>query len=100
MFKVDNSTGVTTSLNQTKHTPANLTKGLKFEFTATATDSNSRIRIFPSLTAQSFYIDKVVLIDLTKEKKNYRLLRIKGSIYPGTFIQTLTLREKLDTESD
>lgn len=72
---------------------------ITLEFTATLSDNNSILWIKPNATSQSFYLDKANLIDLTVERKQYRIMRIVGSMMPGTFIQTLTLREKTATET-
>lgn len=79
---------------------ANTWRTLAFEFTAQATDSASILRIHLEMTAlHNFYIDKAKLIDLTQNRKEYRLMRVRGSMMPGSFIQKLTLREKTANET-
>ena len=81
------------SLTTIKNLSANIWKVLSAEFTAAATDDNSKMIITPEAILQSFYVDEVSIIDLTLERKSYRLVRIQGSMMPGSYIQTLTLRE-------
>jgi len=98
--QVYNSTLVTVSKNTYKIIPANIWKGFACDFTALATDANSVLRIFLTNSAvHSFYLDRVKLINLSKELKNYRVMRIQGSMLPGSFIQTLTLREVTASET-
>jgi hypothetical protein len=78
---------------------ANVWNTRKFEFTATETDEHSTLIFKPDLLeTHSFYVERVSIIDLTIEQKNYRLMRIQGSMRPGSFVQTLTLREVTDSE--
>ncbi len=97
---IRNSTELTTSLNTTFEIPtADAWKIFKFEFTAGATDPLSIIGITPTSVAQSLYFDNFKLIDLTIERKEYRIMRIQGSVLPGSFVQILTLREKTANET-
>jgi hypothetical protein len=97
--KVQDSNNANESTSQYKTIPQNETITAKFEFTAAATDNNSRVRIFPEAGYQDTYFDHFRLIDLTIERKQYRVMRIQGSMLPGSFIQALTLREKTDAET-
>jgi len=76
-----------------KNLTANIWKTLSAEFTAAASDEDSKVVLTPEEKLQSFYVDEVQIIDLTLERKSYRLVRIQGSMMPGSYIQTLTLRE-------
>ena len=93
------SAGAANGLNTSKYIRADAWKTLQFEFTATTTDHNSQLRVQPASQAHTIYFDQFRLIDLTLERKQYRIMRIQGSILPGTFIQTLTLREKTTAET-
>ena len=77
----------------------NAWKTAVFEFTGVTTDHNSVLKITPETEVQSIWFDKFRLYDLTLERKQYRLMRIQGSVMPGSFIQTLTLREKTAAET-
>ncbi len=87
------------SLNAMPTIPANTWKMIAFEFTAVVTDNNSYLWVKPQTVAQDFYVDQAKLVDLTVERKQYRIMRIVGSVLPGSFIQTLTLREKTAAET-
>ena len=93
------SAAAANGLNTDKYIRADAWKVLQFEFTATTTDHNSQLRIQPASQAHTIYFDQFKLIDLTLERKQYRIMRIQGSVLPGSFIQTLTLREKTDAET-
>lgn len=86
-------------LNSDKYIREDVWKTLQFEFTATTTDHNSQLRIQPASQAHTIYFDEFRMIDLTLERKQYRIMRIQGSVLPGSFIQTLTLREKTTAET-
>lgn len=96
---VENSAGSTESLNQRKVITAGKLNTCQFEFNASATDPNSVLRIIMEAAVQVTRFDKFRLIDYTIYKKNYRLMRIQGSMFPGSFVQTLTLREVTDAET-
>lgn len=81
------------SLTTIKNLSANIWKTLNAEFTAAASDTDSKVVLTPEAIVQTFYIDEVKVIDLTLERKSYRIVRIQGSMMPGSYIQTLTLRE-------
>lgn len=68
-------------------------------FTAVETDDHSILHFFPALFGQEIWFDAFSLIDLTMSKKSYRIMRIQGSLLPGSFVQTLTLREKTTAET-
>lgn len=88
------------SLDATRTITANIWETLKFEFTAAATDADSKLRIHLDMDdVQEFWVDDCDLFNLTKERKQYRIMRIQGSMLPGSFIQTLTLREKTAQET-
>lgn len=75
-------------------------KLIKMTFTALNTDDNGVLWLnLPATAVYQFRADRVRIYDLTKEKKEYRLMRIQGSMRPGSFVQTLTLREKTAAES-
>lgn len=74
-------------------------KATSFDFTAVQTNENAQLRITPASLLQDIWFDKFRLIDLTLEKKQYRIMRIQGSVLPGSFIQILTLREKTANET-
>lgn len=93
------SGGSSNGLNSNKYIRADVWKTLQFEFTATTTDHDSQLRVQPASQAHTIYFDEFKLIDLTLERKQYRVMRIQGSVLPGSFIQTLTLREKTDAET-
>jgi peptidoglycan/xylan/chitin deacetylase (PgdA/CDA1 family) len=97
-IKLDNSTGVTTNSETWHGLVHDTTTTIKVEFTALATDDASRIHLAPTI-GMSAYFDDVTLIDLTEERKQYRVMRIQGSLIPGSFVQTLTLREKTASET-
>lgn len=97
--KMETSGGASQGLNQTYSIEANRWTTKRFDFTALSTNLNNYLRVFPQATNQNFYIDNVSLIDLTRERKEYRIMRIQGSVVPGSFIQTLTIREKTSQES-
>mgnify|MGYP000898356396 CR=1 FL=1 len=98
--KIQDSNLANQSESITKPIPANTWTPFNFKFTAAATDPESVIRITLNMESiQTFYIDKVRMIDLTIEQKQYRIMRIQGSMLPGSFVQTLTLREKTDAET-
>lgn len=96
---IDNSSEDNKSLQQTKHIPANNFVQLKFNFSGVETDSLSKLIITLAAGIQTTYFDKFKLIDLTANTRQYRLMRIQGSLKPGGFIQTLTLREKTAAET-
>lgn len=98
--KMQNSTGLTVSLNSDADIlEANTWQTIKKEFTAGASDDDSVLRLLIYATPQSIWFDKFNLIDLTIERKEYRIMRIQGSVLPGSFIQILTLREKTANET-
>lgn len=97
--RVENSGGGTTSLNQNKVITANAWQTVKFEFTASASDDNSVLRVILQASVQEVWFDKFRLIDLTMHRREYRIMRIQGSVLPGSFIQILTLREKTANET-
>lgn len=97
--KMTDSTAATVSLNQAISIAADRWEKLSFEFTAGVSDFHSILSVILANQEQEFWIDTLRLIDLTKERKEYRLMRIKGSLLPGSFIQTLTLREKTTAET-
>ncbi len=94
-----NRSYTTNGLNARPTIAANVWKTFAYEFTALETDNDSFLLIKPSAIAHQFYVDGAKLINLTKERKQYRIMRIQGSVLPGTFVQTLTLREKTATET-
>lgn len=99
-IEIYNSGLTTPSLSTTRYVPANTWKGIKDDFTCAVTDDNSILRIHLSNDADhDAYIDKVRIVNLTKELKSYRIMRIQGSLLPGSFIQTLTLREVTASET-
>ena len=77
----------------------NTWKQTHFEFTALETNFDAQIRITPESLLQNIYFDNFKLIDLTLERKEYRIMRIQGSVLPGSFVQILTLREKTANET-
>lgn len=87
------------SLNTSPSLYANTWKTVAAEFTAVKTDTNSSIWVKPQTVPHDFYVDKVFLTDLTLNRKEYRIMRIQGSMLPGSFVQTLTLREKTTAET-
>lgn len=88
------------SLNDTASiTIANRWQNLRLEFTALETNKQSQLRVYPEAIDQTLYLDNFNLIDLTNEQKIYRVMRIQGSILPGSFVQSLTLREKTTAET-
>lgn len=90
----------TQSLDKVATVVADTWKQFAWTFTAQATDLDSKLRIHLNMDAvQDFYVDDVVLLNLTKEEKEYRLMRIKGSMRPGSFTQELTLREITESET-
>jgi len=95
---VQNSAQSVTSLNKYKVITANAWNTIQFEFTGGATDPNSLLRIVMQAAVQETRFDKFRMIDYTIYKKSYRIMRIQGSMFPGSFIQTLTLREVTDAE--
>lgn len=97
--KIQNTAESVLHLNQTGDLEANEWKIFSYEFTALATDDLAKLSIYPYIAIQSFYADNFKLINLTKERKQYRIMRIVGSLLPGSFIQTLTLREKTASET-
>lgn len=98
--KVQDSALANQAANENRLLPADTWTPFNFEFTAVATDVASVIRITLNMTSiQNFYIDRCILINLSKEKKQYRIMRIQGSLLPGSFVQNLTLREKTDAET-
>lgn len=100
VFDMQDSALANPSLAATRHITANIWETLKFEFTAAATDTNSKLRIHLDMNdVQEFWIDNCELFSLTKERKQYRVMRIQGSMLPGSYIQTLTLREKTAQET-
>ena len=97
---VTDSSLASDSLDVNRYVVADTWIPLKFDFTAVATDTDSKLRIDLNMDAvQEFYIDDVFLINRTFEEKEYRIMRIKGSFRPGGFKQTLTLREKTAAET-
>jgi hypothetical protein len=97
---IRNSTGASISYNATRDIlAADTWQTIKVEFTAVATDPLSILGITPTSLDQSFYVDKFNMIDLTVERKEYRIMRIQGSVLPGSFVQILTLREKTANET-
>lgn len=98
--KVLDSGGGNGSLNSDKYLVDAKFKTFQFEFTGAITDHNSQIRIQPASAEQILYFDQFRLIDLTLDRKQYRIMRIQGSMFPGSFIQTLSLREFTPAESD
>lgn len=97
--RIQNSGGGTTSLNQNKVITANEWQTIKFEFTASASDDNSVLRVVMQASIQEMWFDRFRLIDLTLHRRQYRIMRIQGSVLPGSFVQTLTLREKTANET-
>lgn len=91
--RVFDSAGGNSSLNAYRYLVADTPELLKFDFTGAASDDNSQLRIILDASVHNFYIDRVILINLSKERKSYRLVQIKGDMRPGSFLQTLTLRE-------
>jgi len=87
------------SLNVSPSVYANTWKTIAFEFTAVKSDNNSSLWIKPQTVPHDFYVDKVNLFNLTKDRKEYRVMRIQGSMLTGSFVQTLTLREKTAAET-
>lgn len=99
-IKMQESTLTTDSVNITRHLLADTWKQIHYEFTAQATDADSKLRIFLDMDdVQEFWLDEVELFNLSKERKQYRVMRIQGSMLPGSFVQTLTLREKTSSET-
>lgn len=95
-----NIAGTEISLNSTASiTVANRWQNLRLEFTAVETNKKSELRVYPEAIDQTLYLDNFCLIDLTNEQKIYRVMRIQGSILPGSFVQSLTLREKTSAET-
>jgi hypothetical protein len=70
-----------------------------FTFTPTTTDNASRLVIHLPDDANTFRFDDANLLDLTSEQLSYRVMRIQGSMNPGSYVQTLTLREKTAAET-
>ena len=98
-FKLQDILGTTIDLDDTKMAYANIWKIISATFTATFSGSDAELFIQPNVSEiMDIYIDQVVLIDLTVEQKSYRLMRIQGSMMPGSFLQTLTLREIAEGE--
>ena len=98
--KVQNAAGSQISLNSSYGLKyADTWKTASFEFTALETNAVSELRITPETAVQTIYLDKFRLYDLTQEMKEYRIMRIQGSLLPGSFLQTLTIREKTATET-
>ncbi len=79
--------------------PAGTWTKMVHRFTATATALSGQIVIRFPTAGNTIRIDDAKLIDVTLETKQYRIMRIKGSMFPGSYIQTLTLREKTATET-
>jgi len=97
---MQNIAGTQVSLNDTASiTIVDRWQNLRLEFTAVETNKKSELRIYPETTDQILYLDNFNLIDLTNEQKIYRVMRIQGSILPGSFVQSLTLREKTSAET-
>lgn len=96
---ITDSTWLTQSLNANPTILADRWTTITYEFTAQATDNDSYLWIKVLTGSQDFYLDKFNLINLTTERKQYRIMRIQGSILPGSFIQTLTLREVTSAET-
>lgn len=97
---MQNIAGTQISLNDTAPiTIANRWQNLRLEFTALETNKQSQLRVYPEAIDQTLYLDNFNLIDLTNEQKIYRVMRIQGSILPGSFVQSLTLREKTTAET-
>jgi len=93
------STQANISLSDSFEVTQNQWKSPAFEFTALATDTNSYLIFIIPGDVQNIYFDNFKLINLTRERKQYRIMRIQGSMTPGSFIQTLTLREKTTAET-
>lgn len=96
---IEDHTQTTTINLADKDIPANIWTQFKVVFTPAISDETALLRIRFENVSQNFWVDDFKMYDLTKEMKAYRVMRIKGSIFPGTFIQTLTLREKTDNEN-
>lgn len=99
-FRVTNNAGDTETINESWPLAADSTKVFKIEFTPTYTENDAILEITFSPEAQELYFDDARLIDLTLERKEYRVMRIIDSQLAGSYIQTLTLREKTASESD
>lgn len=97
--RVDDSASANNSLDTTKVLSADTWETINVTFTGAASDKNSQLRLLPDQVVQNFYADRFRLIDLTLDRKQYRIMRIQGSLVPGSFVQTLTLREKTDAET-
>lgn len=82
-----------------KYIPAQTWTKYKFTFTSTVTDSAAQMVVRIPVDPNTMRFDDVHVIDLTDETKQYRVMRIQGSLKPGGFIQTLTLREKTAAET-
>lgn len=99
-MRVYESTETILQGQQTRFIASGAWKVIKMEFTALNDDDNGILWLnIPATTPYQFRVDRVRIYDLTKEKKLYRLMRIQGSMRPGSFVQTLTLREKTASES-
>jgi len=96
---IEDQTQTTTISLSVKEIPANIWTQFKVIFTPVASHQAALLRIRFENVSQNFWADDFKLYDMTKELKQYRVMRIKGSVFPGTFIQTLTLREKTDNEN-
>lgn len=82
-----------------KYVPASTWTKYKFNFTPNVTDSAAQMVVRIPTDPNTMRFDDVHVIDLTNESKQYRIMRIQGSLKPGGFIQTLTLREKTAAET-
>lgn len=90
---IADSSSVNISLSASPSILADAWTVIAYEFTAAATDPNSYMQIKMSEASQDIYLDQFRLINLTKERKQYRIMRIQGSLLTGSFVQSLTLRE-------
>lgn len=82
-----------------KYIPASTWTKYAFTFTSTVTDVAAQMVVRIPTDPNTMRFDDVHIIDLTNESAQYRVMRIQGSMKPGGFIQTLTLREKTAAET-
>lgn len=98
-IKVVDSAGGNASLDIYRHIEADTWEVIKSEFSGVASDTASQIFIYVSAEVQEIFVDDFKLYNLSVERKEYRIMRIQGRMRPGSFLQTLTLREKTAAET-
>lgn len=68
-------------------------------FTADTNQTNAKVQVHVSVEPSTVEVDDVEVLDKTLSTKNFRVMGIKSSLTPGSFTQTLKLREVTDAET-